>query len=614
MDESLLVGLALIPALGIVGQWVAWRLKAPSIIFLLLIGLFVGPLSDSLFGEPILDIEHLLGELLFPVVSASVAIVLFEGGLSLRFSDIRGSLRVVRNLVTIGVGVTWLISAAAAYVLFDLSVGLSLLLGATIVVTGPTVIIPLINQIRPKGRVGFILRWEGIIIDPVGAVLAVLVFEEVIGGPNVSALIGALVVTLTIGGVLGWGAARGMVAVYRRFWVPDSLQNPVTVAVVLAAFAVSNVIQPESGLVTVTVMGIVMTNQKQYDIRHIIEFKETLQVLLLSSLFIMLAARLQPSELQQIGWNTVAFVLIIILVERPLAVYLSTLGEGLNWRERLFIAWMAPRGIVAASVASIFALELQERGFEEAAVIVPQTFAVIITTVAVYSLTAGPLARRLGLADRDPQGLLIVGTTPWIRDMATAVQDNGFRVLMAETNRARANISRRRGLEVYYGNVLSDSADEEMNLGGIGRMLAMTPNAEVNALCGERFQNRFGSNDVYELQHGETISQHLGGRSLFPEPATYDDLAQRFQDGARVMTVEVEDPNALQHAVPGAVLPLFVIPDASRLGIWTTFDPPRMTSGQRVIIMVKPDYVANLVELGAIKSLEGEASPETVTA
>lgn len=607
-DLLILIGIAVILGLGMISQWLAWRFRLPSIILLLLVGLGVGPVATMFLGHPILDVELVLGDLLFPVVSASVAIILFEGGLGLRISDIRGTGAVVRNLVSIGVFATWAISAVAARFLFAMSWELALLLGATLVVTGPTVIIPLIKQIRPKGRVGSILRWEGIVIDPIGAVLAVLVFEDIIGGPDFGGLLGAILITILIGGIIGWITAQIMIEVYRRYWVPDTLQNPVTLGFVLAAFTVSNVLQSESGLVTVTIMGIVMANQHRFDLRHIIEFKETLQVLLLSSLFILLAARMTPADISMLGWPTFFFVLIIIFIERPLAVWLSTWGSALNWREKLFLAWMAPRGIVAASVASIFALELQLHGPapEQAALLVPITFAVIIGTVATYSLTAGPLARSLGLAERNPQGVLIVGGSAWIRAVASAIQQCDFRVLLADTNQSHANQARSEGLDVFQGNILSELAKDEIDLVGIGRLLALTGNEEVNALAGEHFRDTFGGDSIYEIQRaGRTdqrsdMSQHLGGRVLFPKPATYEEIERRFRSGANVMTVFVKNVESLQNSIPNAILPLFAVPDSKRLIIWTATDPPRLQMGMKLIALIEPQHVEALIERGAI--------------
>lgn len=614
MHNDLLVDIALVLGLGMLAQWVAWRLKQPSIIFLLIFGLMVGPVSAILNdGMPFLDVEHFLGDLLFPVVSASVGVILFEGGLSLRFRDLEGTEGVVGRLVSLGVAVTWIISGITAHYLLGLGWEMALLLGATLVVTGPTVIIPLLKQIRPQGRVGSILRWESIVIDPVGAILAVLVFEEIIAGPQWFALAWALFVTIAVGLGIGWLAAQVMIEIYRRYWVPDALQIPVTLGFVLSAFAFSNSIQPESGLLTVTVMGIVMANQRRFDINHIVEFKETLQVLLLSSLFILLSARMQPEDLLQVGLPTFWFVVIIVFVERPLAAFISTIGSDLNWRERVFIGWMAPRGIVAASVASIFAIELADRGIEGANVLLSVTFAVIIGTVATYSLTSGIVAIRLGLSEKNPQGLLVVGGSHWIREMAKQVQKAGFRVLLSDTNQNHVDHALSENIEIYHGNILSEVAQDEINFGGIGRLLALTPNSEVNALAGEHYQHTFGSENVFELQRREIderdgISVHLGGRTLFPAATTYDTIINRFQNGARIMRIRVGDAQAVQYAIPNAILPLFVMPDKEKLLIWTEADPPTVRQGNELIALIESEFYDELLEAGAI--LKPDATPE----
>lgn len=596
MHNDLLVGGALVLVLGIVAQWLAWRLKLPSILLLLIVGILAGPMALMATGHPLLDVEGLLGDLLFTVVSLSVAVILFEGGLSLRFSDIRGSERVIRNLVTLGALVTWIITGVAAHFILGLDVALSLLLGATLVVTGPTVIIPLLNQIRPAGRVSSILRWEGIIIDPIGAILAVLVFEEILVG-NIEAGIVVAIVTLLqtalIGGVIGWFGAQMMIELYRRYWVPDSLQNAATLMFVLGAFAISNVLQAESGLLTVTVMGIVMANQKRFDVKHIVDFKESLQILLISSLFILLSARMKPSDLAEIGWQTLAFIAVIVFLERPFAVWLSTIGSGLTWRERLFIAWMAPRGIVAAAVSSIFALELTEIGYPEAERLVPYTLAVIIGTVAIYSLTAGTLARRLGLSQRNPQGLLIVGANYWARRIALAVYQAGYRVVIADTNPVNIEAARRDGLETYYGSILAEVARDEINLAGVGRLLALTPNVEVNALAAEHFAVTFGGQNVYELARPESrdsriaMSSLLGGQCLFDSRATYEFMSIRFGRGARLEWWDVEDAEAVRARFDeAALLPLFVRKPGKRLLIWRCVEPIRLETGDSVLVLI----------------------------
>ncbi|QPC83812.1 sodium:proton antiporter [Phototrophicus methaneseepsis] len=579
--ETILFEGALIIVLGIVAQWASWRLRLPSILFLLVTGILVGPITG------ILHINETMGELLFPFVSVSVAIILFEGGLSLRLKDLRGTEGVVRNLVTIGVLVTWAITGVAAYFLLGLNVAMSLLLGATLVVTGPTVIIPLLNQIRPSGRVSSILRWEGIIIDPVGAILALLVFEEIFvtnlqQGLALAAV--TLVRTLLIGIIIGIITGNIIIELYRRYWVPDNLQNAGTLMFVIAAFALSNFLQAEAGLLTVTVMGIVMANQKRFNFQHVIEFKESLQVLLLGALFIMLSARMPRGALTQIAsLETLLFVAIIIFIERPLAAFISTIGSDLTWRERLFIGWMAPRGIVAASVASIFALELVELEYPGAELLVPYTFAVIIGTVIVYSLSSGVVARRLGLSESNPQGLLIVGASEWVQQIALQIRSMGIRVLLTDTNQSNIDQASAHGLETYLGSVISEMALDEIDLSGLGRLVAMTPNSEVNALAAEHFENVFGHRNTYELPRPERdrrggISPNIGGTPLFHSDTTYDYLQTQYMSGAQITTISA---NLFQNTAD--VLPLFVLTEDRELLIWTVDNPPRLLPTHKVI-------------------------------
>jgi NhaP-type Na+/H+ or K+/H+ antiporter len=381
LAEELLLGIGIIIVLGITAQWLAWRFRLPSILLLLLFGFLAGPVTH------LLDPEELLGELLFPFVSVSVAIILFEGGLSLRRSEIKTTGHVIRNLVTVGAAVTWVIAAGGALLILGFDLPLALLFGAILVVTGPTVIIPLLKHVRPAAQISSIAKWEGIVNDPIGAILAVLVFEAIVAiGIQQAALTVAfsLLETLLIGVTLGTAGAFGLAQLIKRYWIPDYLQNGVTLMVVIAAFVVSNMIQKESGLLTVTLLGIILTNQKGVNIKPIIEFKENLGVLLLSALFIILAASLNLEALAQIGIRSIAFLLVLIFLARPAAVILSTVNSGLSWNEKIFLAWMAPRGIVAAAVTSVFAFELvEEAGYQEAELMVAEIFLVIVGTVTI---------------------------------------------------------------------------------------------------------------------------------------------------------------------------------------------------------------------------------------
>ncbi|MEE8204867.1 MAG: sodium:proton antiporter, partial [Dehalococcoidales bacterium] len=495
MDNNLILGLASIIVLGIGAQWLAWLLHLPSILLLLIVGFIAGPVTG--FLNP----DALLGDLLLPVVSLSVAIILFEGGLNLKIAELRRSGSVVRNLVTVGVAVTWLVGTAAAYFVLGLDFELAVLLGAILVVTGPTVILPLLRYLRPGGQVGPVLKWEGIVIDPIGAILAVLVFEAIfaVGFQEATTLaVIGLAKTILFGGAIGAIGALVLIQLLKRYWIPDFLHSVVSLALALGAYAVANLVQTDSGLLTVTLMGIIMANQKSVSIRHIIEFKENLRVLLISALFILLAARFDMGDLAYISGGSLAFLGILMLVARPVSVALSTLGSGLNLRERVFLSWLAPRGIVAAAVASIFGLRLVEAGYAQGELLVSLTFIVIIGTVAIYGLSAPWLARRLKVAQPDPQGVLIVGGHSWARAVASALKEKEYKVLVVDSNWANIAATRMAGVSTFYASILSQYAREGIDLGGIGRLLALTSDDEFNSLASLEFANILGRRQVYQ--------------------------------------------------------------------------------------------------------------------
>ncbi|MCB8966585.1 MAG: cation:proton antiporter [Ardenticatenaceae bacterium] len=594
MSEHLLLGVAAIIVLGVSAQWFAWRLRLPSILLLLLFGFLAGPITG------IIEPDVLFGDLLFPVVSISVAIILFEGGLTLRLSELPKVGDVIFRLISVGALLTWGLAALSAHYIVGLNWPLSALLGAILIVTGPTVIGPLLRQVRPKGEVAAVLKWEGILIDPVGAVLAVLVFEAILEGEisQVPAAIAFGVLQTMFIGVIGGLLAAGILVLFmRRFWIPDHLQNGVALLLAIGSFAISNLLHPEAGLLTVTVMGLALANQNWVSIKHIVEFKENLTILLIGVLFIVLASRLQLADISSLGWSSVLFVLVLIVVIRPLAVLVSTFRSRLDGRSRLFLTWMAPRGIVAASVASVFSFELAEAGHTGAESIVPLTFLVIVGTVLFYGLTAAPAARRLGLAELNPQGVLFVGAHAWARALAKSIQDAGFRVVLIDTNWQNIVAGQLEGLDMHHGDALSEEVMEECEFDGIGRLLAVTSNNEVNSLAALRFPEVFGRAAVYQLPFGsknviENLQQkpsHLRGRFLFGAQTTYRYLLEQWQNGAEVKATSLTQKFTYQdwqNMYGDRAIPLFLVTERHELSIFTAEDPPLPRSGQTIISLV----------------------------
>jgi NhaP-type Na+/H+ or K+/H+ antiporter len=592
----MLLGLGSIIVFGIAGQWLAWRLRFPAILLLLIFGVIAGPVSG------ILHPDELFGGLLLPLVSFSVAIILFEGGLSLHLRELQRVGGIVRNLTTIGILITWVMASALAHYIAGIKWAPAILLGAILVVSGPTVIIPLLRQIRPSGDVGSIAKWEGIINDPIGAILAVLVFQGIVAGGlkegTVAALLG-ITKALIFGGAIGLLGAVIIVLLLRRYIVPDFLQNAVALMMVVVAFGASNALQAESGLLAVTVMGIALANQRFVSVRHITEFKETLRVLLISSLFVILASQLTFDQMSLFKASSWIFVVVLIVVVRPAAVIASTIGTNLKWRERLFLSWLAPRGIVAAAVSSVFAIKLVQFGFASCGCLVPMTFQVIIGTVAVYGITAPLVARKLKVAQPEPRGILFAGAQPWARSIAKILRDEGFETALVDTNWEHVNEARKGGCRAYYASILSENLLFDVQLDGIGRLLAMTSNDEVNSLAALRFADIFGRQEVYQLPPAMTMRsgkqddtpKHLRGRFLFNSDMSYDYLERRFHDGAIVRKSSISeefDFGAFKARYGESGIPLFVITETGNLKVVTVSDPVEPKPGQTLISLVDP--------------------------
>lgn len=613
--------LAGVLALGVGAQWLAWRFRLPAIVLLLFLGIgwgfLVGPPDDYLG-----TIEGGTS-IMFPMVSLAVGVILFEGGLNLQFREVRSTGTVVLKLVSVGLVVTCALATLAAHYLVGFSWGMAFLIGSLLTVSGPTVILPLLRQVRPQRRLGSIVKWEGIVNDPIGAVLAALVIEGVSHGGE-GAIAGStamgLLMTLVVGIGLGIASAYLVMETIRRYWLPDFLQNASVLALVLFVFALSNYLQPESGLVTVTVLGIFLANQRQVAVKHVIEFKEHLRVLLLAVLFIVLASDIEIGydTLSRVGWGGLAFVAALILIIRPLAVLVSTWNSDLTREECLFLAWMHPRGIVAASVTTLLALELSKSNpalREEAELMVLVIFLVIISTVTVYGVTIGPLARRLGLSRENPQGVLFVGASPVVREIAQSLRDEGFTTLMVDTNPQNIAASRMAGLPVCYASIGSEFVHQETDLGDLGRLLAMTPNDEVNTLAVSEFAGQFGSANVYQLapaeKHSERhqrVPQHLRGRILFSQPITSDVMHNLFDEGARVKKSTLTDDYTyaeFRQMYGDEAIVLFVIPDKGKLVVRTTDTKYEPRKGDRLIALVK---TTETVE-AASQTPESEAAP-----
>lgn len=545
---------------GFACHWLAWRLKLPAILFLLAAGIVAGPVLGWL------DPDALFGELLTPIVSVAVAIILFEGSLTLKLSEIRDHGSVVRNLVTVGVVVTWAIAGLAAYYFLNWDPYLAALFGAVVTVSGPTVVMPLLRAVRPTANVSSVLRWESILIDPLGAILALLVFDVIIsrqagsGFGHIAVNVAAIAVIGVVLGVLG-GYLFG-VAVRRRL-IPDLLRDYAALAAVLTVFAAAESLRGESGFLAVTIMGVWLANMRHVELEDILEFKESITLLLLGALFILLAARLDVAEVAALGSGALIVFAVLQLVAGPIRAAISAIGSPLNWRETFYVGWVFPRGIVAAAVSSLFALRLADIDYPGANGLVPLVFAIIIGTVVLQSITAKLVAKGLGVQEPDPTGVLVVGANPVGRMLAKALQDSGRRVCVADSHYAGIREARMMGLRVFYGSPVSNVAERELDLTGIGNLLAVSRQPGLNELACVRFAADFGRDHVFVLGHRSeeshekhSISGAVGGRVLFAGKFSIDDLVARVAGGQTAKTTlltaeftmqdyEEQNPNGL---------------------------------------------------------------------
>ena len=613
MDNGIDISLqiALLLALGALCQWLAWRMRLPAILPLLLVGLLLGPVAG------VLDPDAFLGDLLFPFISLGVAIILFEGSLTLRFSDIRSVTRIIRNLCSVGVLVTWVVMTAAAHFLAGLDWTLSSLFGALVTVTGPTVIVPMLRSIRVTARVANILRWEGILVDPIGAVLAVLVFEFIVSGQQTESFF-TFIKVVTLGSV--WGVAGGAALGYmlKRHLFPDYLANYAALAFLLLVYSASNALGHESGLIAVTVMGMVLANMKDVDVEELLSFKEHLTVVLISVFFILLAARLDVTAVDNILEASLLVLAVGLFVARPLAVLISGIGTSVSAKEMALLAWVAPRGIVAAAISALFALRLEAAGVEGAGAIVPLTFVMIIGTVLIHGFTAGWLAQRLGLSSRGDQGALIIGSNRVALAIGEALMKQNIKVKVVDTHRKGLAEARMKGMQTFYGNALSEHAERYMDLTGYTHLLAVSRNAEANAIICSRYRHEFGPKRVFSIQAGggdetddrEGLAPGLRTNLLFGRDVSWSKLASLLaKDGVVRATKLTEEYDfetwRAQHGKDA--IPLFALDEAGKLKVFVLGQELMPEPGWKVIGLVNRETPE---EVAPDRDEDGESDPD----
>lgn len=547
MDEHLVVAIATIVIAGVGAQWLARALRIPSVLVLLPAGVLVGPVLG------IVDPREVFGAALFPVVALAVGLILFEGGVGLRLAGAGELRRPVLGLVSIGALVTWLVTAWTSARLFDLPLPAGLLLGAILVVSGPTVVLPLLQTVRLREHVAGILRWECIVIDPIGAVLAVAVYEAILDAEAGFNPLPALLVSGVVGVAVGLGAGLALAALLRFHLVPDRLHNPVTLAMAVGCFVLANLLSVEAGLFATTTMGIVLANQRLTPVAHIAAFGEDVGVLVLGGLFVILGSSIDLGAMTEVLLPATA-LLVVVLAVRPVAVWMSTIGAGLRANERWYLSLIAPRGVVAASVATLFAVGLRERGIAGAAQLPPVTFCIVIGSVLVASAVARPAARRLHVAEAEPRGVVLAGEDPWVLDTAAALSDRGIPVLLVRPGDDGGEAAER-GLLTFQGELDGEALAEAMAGVGVQVAVVATRDEAASSFLVERLSDVLGRRHVYRVTaRAPASSDHTRawGRTVFgpladdpPSPA----------DGWSIAAV----PAAALADDPSRAVPLFAL-------------------------------------------------------
>ncbi len=621
--------LAGIIVLGIMAQWVAWRVKVPAILPLIIIGLLVGPLS-TFFTE---DGEKLLQPLLvreegstsgifpdkylFSFVSLAIGIILFEGGLTLKRKEIAGVGPAILKMITIGSLITFIGAGLAAHYIVELNWAVSFLFGALVIVTGPTVIAPILQNIPLNRNVSTVLKWEGILIDPIGALVAVLAFEFIRsaeGGVEFTshALVSFFQI-LFIGLSLGAIAAYLLYQLIRREWVPHYLLNVFTLAFVLLIFVFSDLLAHESGLLSVVVMGMVLGNMDVPRLKEILSFKESLSVLLISILFILLAALIDMEDINIIinDWWALGLFLIIVLVLRPLGVFLSTNGSELSFREKIFISWVGPRGIVAAGIASLFGLTLtaSEPVVEDAEYLVPLVFMIVLGTVLINATTARPLARLLGVTMDASEGILIIGANGASRIIGQYLQRQKRHVVLIDNNQSSIRKAEAMGLEAFNVNIYTDDLGDHFELLDMGYMIAMTGSADVNQYAVRKYQKIFGENGAFRLLTPDELKREpsqLPQRGIFSYTDDFLNLNEVARDFPQIHELEIETKEDLERMIDRASVnnhtaPVFIhFPNGDLEPIPATLDEIEFGEGLKLV------YIGKKLEAASIEEVLGE--------
>ncbi len=584
-----IVAMALVGGLGVGAQWVAWRLRMPAIVLMLAAGLVVGPMT-GLF-DPARD----LGPIYKPLISLAVAIILFEGGMSLDLHRLGDAKRGVRRLVLIGAPLGWLLSTLTLAYGAGLSWPAAAVFGGIMIVTGPTVIAPLLRSARLSKRPAQLLQWEAIVNDPIGALAAVLAYEVVVvsmAGVPAGEAAGTLILGICVAALMGWAVAALLARSFRRGWVPEYMKVPVLFVSILGVFAATDSLLHESGLLAVTVMGVVIANADLPSMTELRRFKEHATILLVSGVFILLAASMDFGQIARLDWRAALFVAGVVFIARPITVLASLIGTKLPFNERALVAFTGPRGVVLIAVAGLFGEQLLDLGVEDGALLGPLAFVLVLATVVLHGFTLAPFARMLGLAGRSP-GLLIVGGSQFTTALAGALEKAEVATLITDPNHAHLIRARTSGIATWYGDILSEAAEDKIERISFGTLLAATDNDAYNTLVCTDLAPEMGREAVWQVVREKedrprhSLPSQLGGR-IFAGGRSIEALDQMIAEGwrLRISTLTEDYPLEAWRAARPDALPLMRITQAGALRVVREAAEMKAAAGDRILSLV----------------------------
>jgi NhaP-type Na+/H+ or K+/H+ antiporter len=570
--------LAFLVFAGIASQWIAWRFKIPAIALLLIVGLIAGPLSG--FVVPAED----FGDIYKPAITLAVAIILFEGGLTLNFKEISETSKAVRRIVIIGAPLTWIFGTLAGHYIGGLSWLTATILGAILIVTGPTVIMPLLRQAKLEPRSASLLRWEAIINDPLGALFAVISFELFLVFNNVhnpETLVFDVILALIVAVPGAWLLAKAIVWLFTHGHIPEFLKAPFLLTVVVSASAATNMILEEAGLLTVTVLGVVLANSRMSNLNEMKRFKETVTIILVSAVFILLTASLNVDTFKSFGPQVFGFVLAVLFLVRPLAILIATMNTGTTWQERALVAMIAPRGIVAVAIAGLFGSALIDQGINDGDKILVFTFAVVATTIVLHGFGLPYLAKFLNLKSTETPGVLMIGSTPFTVSLASRLESKKIPCMIVDRNWHRLRRAKKANLKTYYGDVLSEDGHHAINLTNWENVIAATDNDAYNALVCTELAPEIGRKFVFEI--GSNNQRHdkdeliftIGGQPLLTDGLEYSQLNEKVKEGWDFSFVKINEIytfEQLKKDRPDGLIPILSVLEDGKIQFLTEND------------------------------------------